>query len=328
VRQVSRWTAALLKCGASLVSVGSGRHTLLVLMYHRVLPATDPLLPEEPDLATFTAQMDILRAICNVLPLTEAVERLYRNSLPPRAACITFDDGYLNNLTYAVPALATRGLPATVFVAAEFLGGGCMWTDIVMESVRGARDSLDLSSIALGHWPLNEPVQRRRALIGINRALKYLDSEDRVRKALRVAELAGVEPPANVMLSEAQVKQLMRNGVDVGSHTLSHPILAKVAEGEAEREIFGSKAALEAITGAPVRSFAYPNGMPDRDYHRIHVELVRKAGFELAVSSAWGVCRPVSDRFQLPRMRPWESTTSGYAGRLLYTRRAPIENKV
>ena len=133
MRQVSRWTAALLKQGASILSAGSGRHSLLVLMYHRVLPVADPLLPEEPDLATFTAQMDILRAMCNVLPLTEAVDRLYRKSLPPRAACITFDDGYLNNLTYSVPTLVARGLPATIFVAAEFLCGGCMWTDILME---------------------------------------------------------------------------------------------------------------------------------------------------------------------------------------------------
>jgi peptidoglycan/xylan/chitin deacetylase (PgdA/CDA1 family) len=328
VRQVSRWTAALLKQGASILSAGSGRHSLLVLLYHRVLPVADPLLPEEPDLATFTAQMDILRAICNVLPLTEAVDRLYRRSLPPRAACITFDDGYLNNLTYAVPALVTRKLPATIFVAAEFLGGGCMWTDIVMESVRCARDGLDLSLMGLKRWALSDSAERRQALRDINRALKYLAPAERVDKALRVAEIAGVQPPANLMLSEDQVKHLARTGIHIGSHTLSHPILSKVGDGDAEREIIGSKAVLESIIGTPVRSFAYPNGMPDRDYRAVHVDLVRKAGFELAVSSAWGVCRPASDRFQLPRMRPWETSLPGFAGRLLYTRRAPVEEKV
>jgi peptidoglycan/xylan/chitin deacetylase (PgdA/CDA1 family) len=320
--------AALLKHSASIVSAGSGRHSLLVLMFHRVLPVADPLLPEEPDLATFTAQMDILRAICNVLPLTEAVDRLYTNSLPPRAACITFDDGYLNNLTYAVPTLMARGLPATIFVAAEFLGGGCMWTDIVMESVRRARDALDLTAIGLGQWPLTAPAARRQTLIAINRALKYLPQAERVQKALQIAEIAGIEPPANVMLSEAQVKNLAQRGIDVGSHTLSHPILSRIADEDAEREIFGSKAALESITGVPVRSFAYPNGMPNRDYHRSHVELVRRAGFSVAMSSAWGVCRPTSDRLQLPRMRPWENSMPGFAGRLLYTRRAPVEDRV
>jgi peptidoglycan/xylan/chitin deacetylase (PgdA/CDA1 family) len=328
VRQVSRWTAALLKQGASILSAGSGRRSLLVLLYHRVLPVADPLLPEEPDLATFTAQMDILRAICNVLPLTEAVERLYRNSLPPRAACITFDDGYLNNLTYAVPTLLARGLPATIFVAAEFLCGGCMWTDILMESVRCARVVLDLTAIGLGRWPLNDTAERRQALRGINRTLKYLDPAERVQQARRVAEIAGVEAPVNVMLSECQVKQLVKNGIDVGSHTLSHPILLKVSDDEAKREIFESKAALESIIGVPVKAFAYPNGIPDRDYRRVHVELVRRAGFDVAMSSAWGVCRTSSDRFQLPRMRPWETSMLGFAGRLLYTRGAPVEDRV
>ena len=127
------------------------------------------------------------------------------------------------------------------------------------------------------------------------------------------------------MLSAPQVKELIRRGIDVGAHTVSHPILTRVDDVTARREILASKATLEEVTGAPVELFAYPNGQPQRDYLRRHVDMVREAGFSAAVSSAWGACHAGSDRFQLPRMKPWETSSVGFVGRLLYTRRAKRE---
>ena len=80
------------------LSPAGPRARLLILTYHRVLARPDPLLKDEPDAKTFAAQMDVLSSYCNVLPLPEAVARLKSGSLPSRAACITFDDGYANNL--------------------------------------------------------------------------------------------------------------------------------------------------------------------------------------------------------------------------------------
>jgi len=200
-----------------------------------------------------------------------------------------------------------------------------MWNDTVIESVRGAGEELDLASLGLGRFALPDIPARRHASQSLRRKLKYLDPEERAQKTSKIAEIVGCDLPQGLMLSESQVKQLVRMGIEVGAHTVSHPILARVDDLSARREILESKATLEEVTGAPVGLFAYPNGQPQRDYLRRHVEMVREAGFSAAVSHAWGACHPGSDRFQLPRMKPWETSRVGFVGRLIYTRRARRE---
>ena len=67
--------------------------------------------------------------------------------------------------------------------------------------------------------------------------------------------------------------------MEIGAHTISHPILARTDDVTAEFEIANGKRRLEEITGAPVHLFAYPNGRPTQDYDRRHVAMVKAAGF-------------------------------------------------
>jgi peptidoglycan/xylan/chitin deacetylase (PgdA/CDA1 family) len=97
---------------------------------------------------------------------------------------------------------------------------------------------------------------------------------------------------------------------------VTHPILAQLDPELAAREIRDSKRRLEAITGSPVTTFAYPNGKPGRDYLREHVGMVRALGFEAAVSTAWGVAHAASDPHQLPRFTPWDRTPGRFVLRL------------
>jgi peptidoglycan/xylan/chitin deacetylase (PgdA/CDA1 family) len=318
---LSGFSASLIRQLGNVVAPGGTNGSLLVLIFHRVLPETDPLMPGEPDTKSFAAQMDLIRATCTVLPLSEAIERLYSGSLPERATCITFDDGYANNLTMAAPILKARGLPATVFVATGFLNGGRMWNDTVIESVRQAGEVLDLTSIDLGTHRLPDVPARRRAIEAIISSIKYLDPAERPGKAAAVAECARATPPSDLMMTDAQVRELLNHGIEVGAHTLTHPILARTTEDDAWREIAGSKSVLEDMTGGPIKLFAYPNGRPHQDYARTHVEMVRKAGFTAAVSTAWGASQRTSDRYQLPRMLPWDKSPLKYAARLLRTHR-------
>jgi peptidoglycan/xylan/chitin deacetylase (PgdA/CDA1 family) len=133
----------LLQAAGTLAS-RRGPASLLVLIYHRVLPTRDPLLPDEPDAADFSAQMDLIGRNFRVLPLREAVQRLRSGDLPARSVSITFDDGYANNCEVALPILRERGIPATVFVATGFLNGGRMFNDTVIEAIRRAGAELDL----------------------------------------------------------------------------------------------------------------------------------------------------------------------------------------
>lgn len=123
------------------------RARLSVLIFHRVLRQPDPLFPGEMYAQRFDAVCRWLAAWFNVLPLDQAVSRLKAGSLPARAACITFDDGYADNHEVAASILGRHGLSATFFIATGFLDGGRMWNDTVIESVRQA----GAATLELGH---------------------------------------------------------------------------------------------------------------------------------------------------------------------------------
>jgi peptidoglycan/xylan/chitin deacetylase (PgdA/CDA1 family) len=270
---------------------------LSILIYHRVLPRPDPLLPSLPDVRSFDRQMALLKRCFTVLPLGMAVRCLRQQRLPPRAAAITFDDGYADNAEYALPILQRHGLSATFFIASAYLNGGQMWNDDVIAHAR-----------LVGLSPA--------ALDDLLRQLKYLPFEQRLRAASALA------PPhdGKLMLTTAQLQALAAAGMEIGAHTHRHPILSAVPDAEALADITQGKAELEAITQAPVTLFAYPNGKPGADYHQRHVDMVNQLGFEAAVSTVAGTAYEGSDLLQLPRFTPWERDSPRFLLRLLAQR--------
>jgi peptidoglycan/xylan/chitin deacetylase (PgdA/CDA1 family) len=301
----------------ALLSRGS-KARLSILIYHRVRPAPDEMFPGEVDTETFDWQMRCLRTYFNVLPLGTAVAMLQAGKLPPGAAAITFDDGYRDNYEVALPILQRHGLCATFFIATGFLGDGIMFNDVVIESFRRATSAeLDLREIGLGVYPLISSTQRRAAVEETLPKLKYVERRARAERVDRLAQIAGVNVPRELMMTEEQVRQLHRAGMEIGAHTVNHPILTALHVDDGRAEIEASREALSAITGAPVTLFAYPNGRPGVDYSAEHVEIVRQLGFSAAVSTAHGIASSDLDVFQLPRFTPWDRTPAKFVARLI-----------
>jgi peptidoglycan/xylan/chitin deacetylase (PgdA/CDA1 family) len=291
---------------------------LSILIYHRVIPEPDPLAPDEVCASEFDWQLATLDRWFTVLPLREAVARLRGGALPVRSACVTFDDGYADNVTVALPILRRRGLPATFFLATGFIDGGRMWNDSVVETIRGAQgDTFDARCIGLNKIGISTMALRRRAIDELLSALKYLPPEERQKRVDRLSAESARPMPTDLMMTTEHVRQLRANDIEVGAHTVTHPILAQLDPECAESEIRDSKLRLEAITGTPVALFAYPNGKPGRDYGQEHVAMVKKLGFEAAVSTAWGVAHGSSDPYQLPRFTPWDKLAGKFTLRLL-----------
>jgi peptidoglycan/xylan/chitin deacetylase (PgdA/CDA1 family) len=306
-----------LALAASALSPAGNGARLSILIYHRVCASPDPLFPVVVDRAVFSWHLDLLKRCFNVLPLADAVARLRKGQLPSKAVCITFDDGYSDNAQVALPILQQYGLPATFFVSTSFLNGGLMWNDLVIESVRGARgDRLDLRQIGLGEHDIATLPARRQAIKQLIGKLKYLEPSARGAKVEELCAAIGVALPGDLMMADGEVLALHRAGMEIGGHTVTHPILASQAPNIARREIAEGKERLEAIIGDRVTLFAYPNGKPKRDYSHEHVEMVKKLGFAAAVSTAWGVATKASDRYQLPRFSPWDKTPTTYLLRL------------
>jgi peptidoglycan/xylan/chitin deacetylase (PgdA/CDA1 family) len=314
---------AWLKPLFTALSPGGPRARLSILIFHRVLPQPDPLFPGEVDAARFDQLCGWLRAWFNVLPLDQAVQRLTAGSLPPRAAAITFDDGYADNHDQALPILQRHGLPATFFIACGFLDGGRMFNDTLIEAVRGCRHAvLDLShlrvaSADLGRHALGTLAQRQHAVQAIIDRAKYLPHDQRAALAEQVAQAAGQRGPDDLMMRADQVRALHRGGMQVGAHTMSHPILAGLDDASARQEMVQSRVFLEQLLDAPVPLFAYPNGQPGTDYSPRTVALAREAGFAAAVTTGWGAARMSTDRFELPRFTPWDRHRGRFGLRLL-----------
>ncbi len=286
--------------------------SLTILLYHWVLPEPDPISPTSFHAGMFGRQLDIIKRFYRVLPLSEALERLERGNLRGRSVSITFDDGYANNCTVALPMLAERGLHATFFVTTGFLNGGIMWNDIVRQCVQQA-DSLEpfrpylpdgaQSAAALTLSEVIETVLQR---------LKYEEVGKRQAMVQALAESLGTKIPTDLMMSSEQVRTLAAVGMDVGAHTVTHPILSRISPDHARREISESKLALEEILGRGVDLFAYPNGIPGKDFTEKHLRMAWDAGFSAAVTTSPGTADDRIDRFQLPRYAPWSTSTGRF----------------
>ncbi len=293
---------------------------LSILIFHRVLPDPDPLFPGEVDAARFQRLCGWVARWFNVLPLDQAVQRLRQGSLPARALAITFDDGYEDNHSQALPILQRHGLTATFFIATGFLDGGRMWNDTVIEALRRTplgEISLDgLPAGDFGRHGLGSTEARRAAIAGLLPRLKHLEPALRQQTVDALAARAGAVLPNDLMMRSEQVLALHRAGMQVGAHTVSHPILARLGDEAARQEITRSKAALESLLGSAVRLFAYPNGKPGADYGPAAVAMARQAGFDAAVSTSWGAASAGSDLFQLPRFTPWHHTRLRFGAQL------------
>lgn len=297
-----------LKVLTTIASGTSKRKKLFILIYHRVLDKPDFMRQGEVDKAAFTWQMELLSKYFNVLPLHDALQKMHTHTLPPRAVCITFDDGYADNYTNALPILKQFNLLATFFIANGFLNGGRMWNDTVIEAVRNFQQSeLDLTQIALGQFDVSDYGKKCQAAGQIIQQIKYMPPAQRDQLTVFIAAQSQ-NLPDNLMMTTEQLKQLHQNGMEIGGHTVSHPILAKLDAQIALQEITENKIFLENLLNAPLRFFAYPNGKPLEDYLPQQLQIVKDAGYQAALSTQWGVAHRSSDRWQLPRFTPWDST--------------------
>lgn len=295
--------------------------TLSVLIYHRVLARFDPLRPGEPTSEQFESRMRWLKANFDIVPLADGVAGLRNRSLPRRALAVTFDDGYRDNHDLALPILVRLGVAATFFVATDYLDGGRMFNDTVIEAIR-AIDApvLDLEADGLGVHSLAGDGAREAAVRRLLAQVKYLPQARREAVADRIAGLARAPLPNDLMMSSEQVRALRRSGMDVGAHTRTHPILAAISASQARDEIVNGRKRLENITEGRIALFAYPNGRPNVDFTAAHVAMAREAGFSGAVSTAWGAAHAKTDLFQLPRFTPWDRSDWKFGLRIASSR--------
>ena len=279
---------------------------LSVFLFHKVPHQCDPLVPSDVNMARFEHLLDHTFTGLNVLSLEDAITRLMAGTLPRRAACITFDDGYPDWLAGVAPALRRRNLHATFFITSGQFDGVPLWHERILAAVRRLPGpSLDLGIPFLPAQPVSSPDDRRRQVQRLEQELKYLTLFRREQILQQLETEAGVQAADVPVMTEAQLRDLHSQGFGIGAHTALHPILDYCNAEEIEREIGGARERLQALVRGPVNGFAYPNGRPYADFSRLHVDAVKRAGYRYAVTTHWGVADAATSPFQIPRFTPW-----------------------
>jgi peptidoglycan/xylan/chitin deacetylase (PgdA/CDA1 family) len=311
---------------------------VLILLYHRVAELSpDPqLLGVRP--SRFLEHLEVCRKVADVISLRSLVKWLGRPRIRRPGIVITFDDGYSDNLHSAKPLMERLEIPATVFVSTGFIGNDReLWWDELERIFLGSQPLPEILSLEIDgvhrEWRLaaqrgkqgnhlrasqewnvldrDDPSERHSIYRILCRTFGSLPEKERQRLMGKLRTWAGVGSSGRSthrLLSGQEIADLAAGGlVEVGAHTVTHPVLSTLSEEEQRKEIRDSKSALENILGRGVGSFSYPFGLL-HDYSADTVSIVKDAGFDCACANYPGVARPGADLFQLPRMvvRDWE----------------------
>lgn len=282
------------------------RDKLSVFLFHKVPQVRDALVPNDIDQARFCEMLAFIESHFDIYPLADAVRLLNSNRLPGRCAAITFDDGYADWRTGVAKVLLAKSIPATFFITSGQFFGKPMWHERlanVLKSFTGT--SLAHPAVKLPALPTETLAQRVKALQTLEFHFKYLPPVARDIFLAQLEESVGTNAGKVPVMSSEDLVAIGNAGFEIGAHTDNHPILSLCDSERAIHEIAQTREILEGIVKRPVTSFAYPNGRPGIDFSYRHIEMVKAAGYDYAVTTQWGVGRPDSSPFQIPRFTPW-----------------------
>ncbi len=307
-----RW---LLSLGVRAPRAHAGAPRLTIIRQHRIYRAEErPLYRLGVSEAIFEAQVaSCVAAGLTPMTVADGLAWLARGERGHRVA-FTFDDGYADNATHAVPILARYGAKGTFYLAAGLMQEqrAPWWDELawcLTEATR-KRASIDFGAqpvaLELGTW-----AGQRVALGALLPLLRVPPDEQRARfDALRGA--TGVSSPAPCELAGWPLAaRFAEAAMEVGAHTLSHPFLTLVPPASQASEIADSAALIRERLGAPVTGLAYPNG----DHDESVVRAAQASGLTYAVTTNAGDCRDVRAPFRLPRRALTEGACMGPGAR-------------
>lgn len=271
-----------------------------ILMYHRLNPKG---LNGGLSVDIFRAQMREIRNAFNPMSLSDLMQAHDRGEELENAVVVTFDDGYHDFLEYAYPILLEERIPTTLFVTTGFTSGDLwLWPDQLRYALEHSRatsvalpamnDQLNLQASRLDAWHRVADY----CLTLTNHEKLHFMQDLFVRLDVNIPD----KPPAQYTpLSWGDIRQMVDSGLEIGSHSISHPILTKLDDDELLAELRKSRLEIETQLGVTPKAFCYPNGQRIDFDSRIQ-EAVRQAGYEYALA-AYPDKRPLGDRWAINR---------------------------
>ena len=305
------------------------KNNFVILMYHRVIPKNEfhkgiqAGMYVEP--GTFESHIRFLKEYFSIRPISEIFSKSQESIrlLNGKPSCVlTFDDGWYDFYTNCFPILKAHGVPATVFLPTDFIGTEkCFWTDrlsllIYQRSKHDNPKTFEAAEQLKIESPLVRTLMCLRGslesrLESAIALLKTRSNEDIEKTIIELSSLWGIEskPLGRVFLSWEEVNEMGRTGlISFGSHTATHRILTMLPKEEVKEELIKSKEDLisRSVVDPSFIAFSYPNG----NYNEDICQMVKEAGYTLAVTTKKGWNHKGLDPFILKRFPIHQDITS------------------
>jgi peptidoglycan/xylan/chitin deacetylase (PgdA/CDA1 family) len=286
----------------------------MILMFHHVRPWIDkPFTPNAsleitPEFLALTVET-LRRQEIDIISLDEVPLRLMEGPSARSFAVLTFDDGYRDNIEYAAPLLRDLDVPWALYVVDEFADGrGNLWW-LDLERAISASEELSITFDNGARKYLTGTLKQKYAAFEAIRRRLIAGPEEQLHRSMddlrRELNLDSEQLVRDLCADWTELKLLAESepNLTIGSHTLTHPILTQCSARKAEAEIAGSKDAIEARIGRPVRHVAFPHGDIGSAGTR-EFRLSRESGYETAVTTQPGHIfnSSATDLWCLPRV--------------------------
>ncbi|SDW59992.1 polysaccharide deacetylase family protein [Marinobacter mobilis] len=308
--------------GLSLAKFLTRKHPK-ILMYHRIGNELGRINVDE-----FRTQLKIIKKYFNPIALNDLVEISRYGNIPDNCVVITFDDGYYDFGELAFPLLKEECVPATLFLTTGFVDGNVwLWPD----KLKYVLNNTDLKNVEIEGFDF-DLVSKFDNHEAWNLIADYCLTLPDYKKTLLIESLfhkLEVVLPDSIPKSQSavnweKVNEFISNGIEIGSHSVTHPVLKNVDEKQLTYEVVNSKSRIFDMTGYEVQGFCYPNGMPEDFDERVEYA-VRAAGYQYAISAYPGI-NPLNNRWAINRY-PAQSNLENFEKNLYGFTRLNMKNK-
>jgi peptidoglycan/xylan/chitin deacetylase (PgdA/CDA1 family) len=263
-----------------------------ILMYHSF--SGSKTQPGALNNQAIRSQFNYLQRHYRVVPLLQIAGQVASGKpQESHSVALTIDDGRRDFYECMFPLLKEFKFPATFFVVSSFIRGeDWIWTDKVLW---------------LSQQPKPPAALVPEKLDEVFRSLNTMRPEVRNAQIQAVAASAGITlpvqaPPKFAPCSWSELREMTESGlVDIGSHTVTHPILSSITDEESWEELSESRRQIEEGLGRNPNSFCFPNGMPG-DFRPSQVQQIADAGYRCSVVASFGMVDNGADPFRLPRL--------------------------
>lgn len=271
-----------------------------ILMYHRI--SKDENGGGIP-INQFRRQVEVIKKYFTPMTLKDLMRAHEAGDIPEHAVVVTFDDGYRDFADIAYPILQEAGVPVTLFITTGFVNGDLwLWPD----KIRYAINKTTIKNVRFGEFNLSLDSEERKFDVW-NEISDYclsIGNQEKLDLIEKFFVSLGVDYPEDPpdeykAITWDQLREMERTGLEVGSHSVSHPILTRLNEQQIQFELTQSRNSILGNIGKDPMFFCYPNGQ-SLDFDDRVKFLVEEAGYKYAVAAFQGV-RPLDDRWVIKR---------------------------